>query len=475
MTSTIPLIYLTTFLLLFGETLQPAPRISIYESILCRQHYGALSNAQDCKTPAVQQQLATLIGIERLSIIIPCVLAIPFAALADRVGHARILYVAVFGQFLEEFYALVICWFPQFFPIKLIWLHFVFSFVGGGLTVVVSLLHVIVAEHVGPERRMTVFMRMRAAGVVASALGYAAAGASMKVNVWLPWGIGLLSMLLSAGCAMLLPENKVQDVPKMDDVGGWGIGFGSAMQFLKRVKGLLTDNRKVMVILILVFLCQLGFDAVPLMMSVYISKRFHWSFANVCLSQLNTRVPSPDHQQASFLNSLDMAMEFVTLLVLLPLALHFLSRLKFSPFAKDAYIAKASVALLAIGAVTVGLAPHAYVAVLGIAIIALGTGQDSALRSMTTDMVDPSGVSIVYSAITMLRGIGASISGPIYAGLYSVGLRYGEVWLGLPFVVAGLFFTVGLALLLCLKYVQGGLEDESLQGREDEEHQPLLQ
>jgi MFS family permease len=170
-----------------------------------------------------------------------------------------------------------------------------------------------------------------------------------------------------------------------------------------------------------------------------------------------------------------MAMELLPLLLLLPLALHFLSRLNLSPFAKDAYIAKASVALLAIGAATIGLAPHVYVAILGIAIVALGTGQDSALRSMTTDMVDPSGVSIVYSAITMLRGIGASVSGPIYAGLYSVGLRYGGGWLGLPFVVAGLFFAGGLALLLCLKDVQDGLEDESLQDREDEEQQPLLQ
>jgi MFS family permease len=168
-----------------------------------------------------------------------------------------------------------------------------------------------------------------------------------------------------------------------------------------------------------------------------------------------------------------MGMELLPLLLLLPLALHFLSRLGLSPFSKDAYIAKASVALLFVGAVTIGLAPHAYVAILGIAIIALGTGQDSALRSMTTDMVDPSGVSIVYSAITMLRGIGASVSGPIYAGLYSVGLRYGGVWLGLPFLAAGVFFAGGLALLLCLKDAQGGTGHESGEDQEDEE-QPLL-
>jgi hypothetical protein len=282
----VPLVYLSTFLFMFGETLQPAARIAIYEDIICRQYYGTLDrtpSVQDCKEPQVQEQLGTLIGLERLSIIIPCLLAIPFAHLADRVGHALIITIALFGQFFEEFYALIICWFPDVFPIKLIWLHFVFSFIGGGMTVIVSLFHVVVAEHVGAESRMKVFLRMRAVGVVASALGYGAAGAIMKVNVWLPWGLGLLSMLLAAFCGLLLPANKVQDVPKEDGIGGWRDWFPSTVQFFKRVKGLLTDDMQVTGILVLVFLCQLGFDSVPLMMSVYVSKRFHWTFANVCL------------------------------------------------------------------------------------------------------------------------------------------------------------------------------------------------
>jgi MFS family permease len=84
----------------------------------------------------------------------------------------------------------------------------------------------------------------------------------------------------------------------------------------------------------------------------------------------------------------------------------------------------------------------------GIIILALGTGQDSLLRSMTTELVDPSEISIVYSAITMLRAIGGSISGPIYAELYVVGMDHkNEGWLGLPFLFAGILFIVVLGLL----------------------------
>lgn len=103
---------------------------------------------------------------------------------------------------------------------------------------------------------------------------------------------------------------------------------------------------------------------------------------------------------------------------------------------------------------------------LGIIVMALGTGQDSTLRSMATDLVDASGLSIVYSAITMLRAIGGSISGPIYAGLYDVGIRNGGVWLGLPFMAAGLLFAVAFSLLILLKDESGY---EAIGYQEDED------
>ena len=58
---------------------------------------------------------------------------------------------------------------------------------------------------------------------------------------------------------------------------------------------------------------------------------------------------------------------------------------------------------------------------------------------------------MVYSAITMLRAIGGSISGPIYAWLYAVGLKQkSEIWLGLPYIVAGILFLLALGLLSLL-------------------------
>lgn len=282
---TIPLIYITSFLFLFGETVQPAPRIAIYESIVCQQYYDS-PGPHDCKVAPVQEELALLGGIERLSIIIPSVLAIPFAALADRYGHSLILAIAIFGVFLEDGWPFLVTWFPDVFPIRLIWLHFLFSCVGGGFTVIVTLLHVIIADVVSAEDRTRMFFRSRAAGVAASIVGYATSGLMMRVNNYLPWAVGLVSLVLGTVTAAMIPNQTVETARKPTDAGGagdggWKTGLRNIAAALKNVAALLLGNKQVVAMLVLVFLCQLGFDAGPLMLAIYVSKRFGWSFSDV--------------------------------------------------------------------------------------------------------------------------------------------------------------------------------------------------
>ncbi|KAL1610186.1 hypothetical protein SLS60_001851 [Paraconiothyrium brasiliense] len=422
---TIPLIYLTCFLFLFGETVQPAPRLAIYESIVCQQYYGS-TGPHNCKVAPVQQELALLGGIERLSIIIPSILAIPFATLADRYGHSFVLAIAMFGVFMEDGWPFLVTWFPDVFPIRLIWLHFLFSCVGGGFTVIVTLLHVIIADVVSAEERTSMFFRSRAAGVAASIVGYATSGLMMRVNDYLPWAVGLVSLVLGTATATMIPNQTVESTSKPADTGGasagWSLRVQNAAEALKDVAKLLLGNKQVVAMLVLVFLCQLGFDAGPLMLAIYVSKRFGWTFSD-----------------ASFLNSLEMSVELLMLVIFLPLLTTILPAQfqRLSPAMKDKHIAAWSLVALAVGQLCLGFAPVVAIAILGVVILAMGAGQDSLLRSLATNLVSDCDISILYSAITMLRAIGGSISGPIYAWLYTVGLNQKhEVWLGLPYLVA---------------------------------------
>lgn len=167
-----------------------------------------------------------------------------------------------------------------------------------------------------------------------------------------------------------------------------------------------------------------------------------------------------------------MLVELFTLAILLPLLTSNLpSRIRaLHPFCKDQIFATGSIAILAIGTLCLGSAPIIGIAITGIVLLALGSGQDSLLRSMATDLAPRSEISIVYSAITMLRAIGGSISGPIYAGLYAAGIR-NEV-LGLPFLVAGGFFVIALAL--CVAITSAKAEGGGTVAEEEGETERLL-
>lgn len=331
----VPLVYVVVFFYLFGENIQPAPRIDLYESIVCRQYYAshgstsgppdgtpmAILDGQSCKIPAVQAQLALLTGLERLSSILPTVLAIPFSALADKYGRSLILSIALFGLFLEELWPFFVCWNADAMPIRLVWLHFIFNFIGGGVSVISTMFFVIVADIVPAESRTTVFFRIHAAGSMSAVLAYTLASTIMEaVNSWLAWTIGLISLLIATGAAMLIPNMNVKAVevqassvviedPRIADGevitgevdqtpphNGAPITSSKdskgdqrrlqdlivrAARGLKHIVALIALNPLVALNLFLVLACQIGLDSQPLMMVIYISKRFGWSFAKV--------------------------------------------------------------------------------------------------------------------------------------------------------------------------------------------------
>jgi len=71
----LPILYVTVFLFLYGENIQPAPRTQIYERVICRSLHGDIESIISlddiCKAHDVQEELAFLKGIERLLGIFP--------------------------------------------------------------------------------------------------------------------------------------------------------------------------------------------------------------------------------------------------------------------------------------------------------------------------------------------------------------------------------------------------------------------
>ena len=163
---------------------------------------------------------------------------------------------------------------------------------------VVTLLHVIIADVVTAEERTKTFFRGRAAGVAASILGYAASGFMMRVNYFLPWSVGLVCLVLGTITSSLIPRVTVEDhTGDLSDADkpteGWSVA-SSVMAFGNIVE-LLVGNKQVLAILTLVFFCQLGYDSVPLMLAIYVSKRFGWEFSDVSCTMISHSKTLTDH------------------------------------------------------------------------------------------------------------------------------------------------------------------------------------
>ncbi|KAI1119138.1 hypothetical protein F5Y14DRAFT_446349 [Nemania sp. NC0429] len=84
-----------------------------------------------------------------------------------------------------------------------------------------------------------------------------------------------------------------------------------------------------------------------------------------------------------------------------------------------------SYAILFLGALTPGLAPTLAGFVLGLLLMAVGSGFGSLSKSLMSIYVDPAHRSRLFSLVGMVEVLGSVFSQPLLAGLFSLGLRCG--------------------------------------------------
>lgn len=89
-----------------------------------------------------------------------------------------------------------------------------------------------------------------------------------------------------------------------------------------------------------------------------------------------------------------------------------------------------------------GLAPTVGVGICAMIVWTLGAGFSSLTRSLITTLVDQQHVGRLYAAISIVETTGMLVAGPIMAGLYALGLKWGGVWQGMPFLCLAVIAVV---------------------------------
>ena len=151
-----------------------------------------------------------------------------------------------------------------------------------------------------------------------------------------------------------------------------------------------------------------------------------------------------DSLQASILPTIESATKLLLLVVALPLVSHYLNHiLRLPPLRTDLLLTRLSLAITVLGLFLIGFAPSTTFLMVSQVIYSLGGGQFSSARSLISLLSPKDKVGRAFAVVATLQMVGAAVAGPIFAGLYSLGLSLGPFWSGLPFILAAVAMMAG--------------------------------
>ncbi|GKT92273.1 major facilitator superfamily transporter [Colletotrichum tofieldiae] len=427
------------------------------EDIVCRQYYGVLHSgngdapiAEDrCKEDAIQSKVAMIFAVySTLQASIGAVSAFPWGIVADRLGRKKVFSLAVLGMMLDQLWFLLVCAFPKTIPLKALWFGSFFMVIGGGNAVLSAVVFSMLSDVTTSENRAKKFLAVHLSSTIGNLCAPAIAGWMMERTgprpvMWVSIA-GIATLMFTIH---LIPETKpaaqVSQDPIADEPEADSPVFGAIQHAFHRLRESLSLLKSPSLILLLVA----TLSSYPIVLSTYqfmtifASKRYHISLS-----------------QTGYLSSLYGLGVFLTIIAILP----GVSKLLASPSApkplrftndneRDLFLARVSSAALLFGALSMAASPSIGAFIGGLAILALGAGWGSYVRSLCAVYVDAAHRTRLYSIISLVETAGMTYTQPMLAGLFSLGMDLGGFWIGLPYLGVAGFCMAALGLLLLVR------------------------
>jgi hypothetical protein len=293
----------------------------------------------------------------------------------------------------------------------------------------------------------------------------------MKFDAWIPFWLGFAIMAAGAFAAFFVPEtldqglvtHDIEDASEDDvrdtDISGVKSGsvmdtvFNKAQEFLYSSKFIWKQPR-LLVCIVAVFAGNLDKASAYLLIQ-YMSTKLDWTIARV-RTDLPTHFHSNinrSHVQASYLMSLKGFMSLGSMLVVVPLFASFLTQtLRYDAVTKDLCVARVSAALGVVGYTIIAVSASAPLLTVGLLFMTLSLPFVWSVICVGTSFLESKNqIATLYAAMSVSRSIGNVVSGPLFGGLYALGMQTGLEWSGLPFGVAALILLMTLGLIACIR------------------------
>ncbi|KAL6786332.1 putative MFS multidrug transporter [Trichoderma sp. SZMC 28012] len=421
-----------------GSYISFAAQLAILQDIICKNHYEegqSLSTDDDrCKVDAVQSEVAFINGWKDVFEMLPAIiLAVPYGALADRIGRKRVFLLAIVGIGMNDLWMRMVFWFSNVFPIRAVWFGGLWQVIGAGAASLSSISHVMVAD-------------LQSAIMIAQFIFVPVGGTLVSIDPWIPMMISsVVTVLGFFGALIFLPETlqsterdfsspSVTDNDHGDQTSPTGTKHGFQIRWTNLVAGCaammkwVKQNSRLVVVLVCFFPWSIGQQASGTLLLQYASKRLNWSLG-----------------KASYLVSLGAGINLIVHAVGIPaLSTVLLWRLKLHEIAKDKRIAQISGVFLVLGTSIIFAAGSWTILVLGQVVYSMGLAFSVPARSIVTSMVEKRHLAALYTTISVLLYGGMLTGGPLFAGAFGWGLRLGGLWIGMPYLISCGCFALAL-------------------------------
>ncbi|CAK7275358.1 hypothetical protein SEPCBS119000_006651 [Sporothrix epigloea] len=437
----------------FGSVMVALPLNEILEGIICQSRFeDAIQPAADsrCKDTQVQAELASILGWYGTFSLVPGLFTgIAWGLAADRYGRKPVLVLANIGIALALGATMAVCRYPDIFPIRLVWLCCIFYGIGGGAATYNALIFTMASDISTQAQRSTAFFYLGSAATAGLLVAGPLTALIMNLaGAWSSVYCGLTLFLLTIPISIALPETRSKAVIKRMELANaaandaaagstsWDIrgAWHAAVERLKVMVRILFIGNPTVGILLCSSLFTVVGQSVTAVLLQYATKRFGWAWS-----------------KAGLLITAKGLTTLVLTAVLLPLVSHLLlTKGGMVPLIKDWWIIRGSAVIGVLASLAMGLSPTSSLFVASLVFNSLGGGMYLVLRSMLTELVDPTHVALLMTASGLFLTISELISGPLLAQLFRLGLELGGVWLGLPFFASAAMLTVSAIMVFCV-------------------------
>lgn len=301
-------------------------------------------------------------------------------------------------------------------------------------------------------------------------MGPTLASATMSWNIWLPFciSVGLLTCAIPTimfvpemhKSALVGPEAGIYQRSLDVDVEEAGPLLGDSesslsryanafekprgfvqetLQVVRKLASLIRGRSNFQILLYSFFLTALASSDTKLLVQ-YISKRYEWTFAQVCFIDQNI-AHALIRTQAGFMLSAKAIVNFTLLAIIVPRIIR-KSMLTTAAHGSEVRLnvigAEASILVSVVGVLGVALALKFWMLLLALMIYALGSALPVFTMSLVKSQLITHGDSDTqdFSIIMLTKTLGSLVGAPLMASLWIKALKLGGIALGLPYLVS---------------------------------------